>query len=214
MPSVPTVSRCAQSRSVRPPPEPAARTSTLGRPGVASSVLASRPAARAQPATKRAISASPAPPGTSAGLTESMATRSAVRAARSVRTTAILAIGAAWRNRLPSAASAYGSALVAHPRPQQAAGVRDEALVLVCGEGARDRVDEQGVEGGRLDVGVHRLVHVGEMVRAELLVALVLEVVLGECAVALELLLVPRIRVADGEPRFRVERHPHRAAGR
>ena len=74
MPATPTVSVCAHSSSVRPPPAPRARTTTLGRPGVASSTSASSPAARAHSTTNPAISASPAPPGTSAGLTESMAT--------------------------------------------------------------------------------------------------------------------------------------------
>src|SRR5215212_10060672 len=83
MPSYPTVSRCPQSSSVRPPARPRARTSTLGRPGVDSSTSASRPAARAHPATNAAISGSPAPPATSAGLTESMATSAASSSAGS-----------------------------------------------------------------------------------------------------------------------------------
>src|SRR3954447_4625519 len=74
MPSVVTVSRWPQSSSVRPPPVPRAPTTTLGRPGVASSVCASRPASPAHAVTNAAASRSPAPPGTSEGLTESIAT--------------------------------------------------------------------------------------------------------------------------------------------
>ena len=46
----------------------------------------SRPASRAQPATKPAICDSPAPPGTSEGLTESMATSREVRSTTASRT--------------------------------------------------------------------------------------------------------------------------------
>src|SRR4051812_37312805 len=83
MPSTPTVSRCPHRSSVRPPPLPRARTSTLGRPGVFSSSSASSPPSRAQRTTKPAISSSPAPPGTSDGFTESIATRAEVSSATS-----------------------------------------------------------------------------------------------------------------------------------
>ena len=63
-----TAAACARRRRPRrAPPRSGARASPRGR-------RASSPASRAQPATKRAISPSPAPPGTSAGLTESIAT--------------------------------------------------------------------------------------------------------------------------------------------
>src|SRR3954454_24966260 len=84
MPSTCTVSRWPQSSSVRPPPLPRARTITLGRPGVASSSSDSSPCSRAHPATYVAISCSPAPPSTSDGLTESMATSSEVSAVMSL----------------------------------------------------------------------------------------------------------------------------------
>ena len=83
IPSTPTVSVWPHSSSVRPPPEPGARTTTLGRPGVASSTSASSPPVRAQSAMNAAMAVSPAAPGTSAGLTESIATS---RASSSVST--------------------------------------------------------------------------------------------------------------------------------
>src|SRR3954471_454569 len=90
MPSTLTVSVCPQSISVRPPPVPRARISTLGRPGVSSRRSASSPASRAQPSTRVAISLSPAPPVTSDGFTESTATSDDSRAVRSVSMAAIL----------------------------------------------------------------------------------------------------------------------------
>ena len=64
IPSTPTVSRCPHSSSVRPPPVPRARTTTLGRPGVASSASTSRPCgARPGRDEARRSRASPAPPG-------------------------------------------------------------------------------------------------------------------------------------------------------
>ena len=75
---------------------------TLGRPGVASSTSACRPAPRAQSATKRAISASPAPPGTSAGLTESIATSREVSSMKSACMGAERAVCAAPARRLSS----------------------------------------------------------------------------------------------------------------
>src|SRR5579871_4244048 len=83
MPSTPTVSRWPQRRSVRPPPVPRARTSTLGRPGVSSRCSLSSPFSRAHASTNPAISPSPAPPATSKGLTESMATSETTSSARS-----------------------------------------------------------------------------------------------------------------------------------
>src|SRR5258708_5523429 len=65
---------CALSISERPPPDPRATAITLGRPGAASSSVTSRPCCLSQPATNCAIAASPAPPGTRSGLTESLAT--------------------------------------------------------------------------------------------------------------------------------------------
>src|SRR4051794_38390569 len=84
IPATLTVSVCAHSISDAPPPCPRATPTTLGRsPGPSSET--SRPRSRSQSATKPAISRSPAAPGTSAGLTESIDTRSASRSmARSV----------------------------------------------------------------------------------------------------------------------------------
>src|SRR5262245_56835158 len=75
MPVTPTVSMCAFSISERPPPRPRATPITFGRPGAASSTVTSSPASRSQPATNRATSPSPAAPGSSTGLIESIATR-------------------------------------------------------------------------------------------------------------------------------------------
>ena len=94
MAPAPTVSRCPQRSSERPPPLPVAEATTLGRPGVASTSSTSRPASRAQSATKAATSLSPAAPGSSEGLIESIATSSLVRSTTSD----------------PLMASAYGSA--------------------------------------------------------------------------------------------------------
>ena len=65
--------------SEAPPPVPRATPTTLGRPAGGSSTVTSSPCSVSQAATNAAISASPAPPGTSAGLTESIATNSASR---------------------------------------------------------------------------------------------------------------------------------------
>ena len=53
---------------MRPPPLPRARPTAFGRPGSASAHVHLEPAGSSQPPTNRAISASPAPPGTSAGV--------------------------------------------------------------------------------------------------------------------------------------------------
>src|SRR3954468_4759520 len=87
MPSTVTVSMWPQSRSVRPPPEPGARTTTLGRPWMASRTSACRPWSTAHWAMKPAIFASPQPPGTSDGLTESIATSWPVSSATSAAST-------------------------------------------------------------------------------------------------------------------------------
>ena len=65
--------------SEAPPPVPRATPTTLGRPAGGSSTVTSSPCSVSQAATNAAISASPAPPGTSAGLTESIATSCASR---------------------------------------------------------------------------------------------------------------------------------------
>ena len=77
MPATPTVSRCAFRSSVLPPPEPRAIPTALKRPGATSSTSTSRPGVLQPPATKRAISPSPAAPSIRSGLIESMRTRSA-----------------------------------------------------------------------------------------------------------------------------------------
>src|SRR5688572_12330220 len=80
MPLTPTVSMWPQSISDGPGCFPSSVATTLGRPGAASAISTVRPAARHSSAIRRAISSSPRAPGTSDGLTESMATRSASRA--------------------------------------------------------------------------------------------------------------------------------------
>src|SRR5438270_9145423 len=77
----PTVSMCAFKSSERPPPRPRAVATTFGRPGATSQCSTSRPARSSHSATKRAIAASPAPPGTRSGLTESIATSCEVSSA-------------------------------------------------------------------------------------------------------------------------------------
>ena len=77
MPSTPTVSMCAFSISAAPPPLPRAVATTLGRPGSRLVELDLEAASLSQAATNSAISASPAPPGTRSGFTESIATSAA-----------------------------------------------------------------------------------------------------------------------------------------
>ena len=77
IPSTPTVSMWPQSISVRPGASRLATTpTTFGRPGATSVTSTSMPAAVSADAIRSATPASPAPPGTSEGLTESIATRS------------------------------------------------------------------------------------------------------------------------------------------
>src|SRR5579872_104784 len=75
MPPRPTVSTWALSMRLCPPPDPGMRPRAFGRPTAASSVQASIPVLRSHSATKVEIASSPAPPGTSDGLTDSMATK-------------------------------------------------------------------------------------------------------------------------------------------
>src|SRR5215469_2119178 len=79
MPVTPTVSMCPFRSRERPPPVPGTLAMTLilfGR-GSSSSTLA--PAFLSHSAIYAAILASPAPPGTSSGFTESMETRASIR---------------------------------------------------------------------------------------------------------------------------------------
>ena len=97
-----------RASSVRPPPVPRARTTTLGRPGSRSIVSASRPFASAHCETNRAISRLARAAGTSDGFTESIATSSASRsvrssmAHRSIRVGASRAAGAAEASPAPA----------------------------------------------------------------------------------------------------------------
>ena len=79
MPSTPTVSVWPHSIRARPGALPSMTPTTFGRPGPASVNSTSTPPARRAAAIRSATAASPAPPETSEGLTESMATRSRSR---------------------------------------------------------------------------------------------------------------------------------------
>src|SRR4051812_41164386 len=136
MPSTLTVSRCPQSISVRPPPVPRARTTTLGRPGVASSTSASSPASPAHATTTAAASRSPAPPGTSDGFTESAATRAWRRARRASRTARIL----------PGPVVRRGARLLGQPEPVRDGGRLRAAAHVELGKDPRD-VDARGLLG-------------------------------------------------------------------
>src|SRR5438046_1096326 len=94
MPATPTVSRCPFRSSDRPPPEPRLRATTLGRSSPTSST--SRPRASHHSATAAAARRSPAPPGTSAGFTESIATRRAASSTMSFAIARWYAAGS-WR---------------------------------------------------------------------------------------------------------------------
>src|SRR5215203_7235707 len=76
MPSTPTVSRWPQNMSVGPGCLPSSTPTTLGRPGSISCSSTSSPQLRIDAATAAATWPSPAPPGTSEGLTESIETSS------------------------------------------------------------------------------------------------------------------------------------------
>src|SRR4051794_40950795 len=101
--------------------------------------------------------------------------------------------------------------LVGDPHGEQAAVVRDEVLVLVLRERRAHGGDDQLVELRALDVLDGRLVEVRELRVAELAVAVDVEVVLGECAVPVELLGVGQVvAVTDLEvgARVLVDAHP------
>ena len=76
IPSTPTVSVWPQNIRDRPAARPSRTPTTLGRPGAASCNSTSIPIRRIASETAAATAASPAAPGTSNGLTESIATRS------------------------------------------------------------------------------------------------------------------------------------------
>ncbi len=80
MPSTPTVSMCPHSISVRPGSPPSSTPITFGRPGAASCISTPSPSPRMCTAMASAICASPAAPGTSDGLTESIETSSRSKA--------------------------------------------------------------------------------------------------------------------------------------
>src|SRR5687767_1252427 len=80
MPATPTVSRCAQSTSVGPPPRPSA--TALARPGATGSSQARTPRAESQSRATPATASSPVPDsGSSAGLTEGVQTSAPIASA-------------------------------------------------------------------------------------------------------------------------------------
>src|SRR3954451_1251631 len=90
--------------------------------------------------------------------------------------------------------------LVGGPHGQEASVVGDEMLVLVLGERRLHGGDDQLVELRALDVVDGRLVEVREVRVAELAVVVDVEVVLGQPAVPVQLLLVGQVvAVADVE---------------
>src|SRR5207302_3104488 len=74
IPPSPTVSMCAFSIRLRPPPLPRRTPTTDGRPGTGSTTVTSSPAAESHDATNEAIRPSPEPDGTRSGFTDSIAT--------------------------------------------------------------------------------------------------------------------------------------------
>src|SRR5207253_2059180 len=102
--------------------------------------------------------------------------------------------------------------LIADPGADEAAVVPDRGLVLVGGERPAHRVDEQRVELVAREVLEHELVQVRQALRAEGLVLVALEVGVGWLPVALELLLVRKLAVADLEVGTRTLAGPGRAA--
>src|SRR6202034_3366636 len=96
--------------------------------------------------------------------------------------------------------------LVPYPQAGQAAQVRDEPVVLMGRVRRPDGLDQQIVEIRARHPVEDDLVHAGEPGRAEVLVALGLEVRLGQRPVAIQLLGVAGTRVV-GDLEVLVGRH-------
>src|SRR3954452_9476902 len=106
----------------------------------------------------------------------------------------------------PSAGDSRRAALLAHPLADEAAQARDEVIVLVGRVRRTARVDEQRVEVAGGEPVDDDLVDVRELRGAELVVAVAVEVVVGQPAVGVELLLVAEVlAVADVEVAARFE---------
>src|SRR5579859_2327387 len=97
MPPSPTVSMCALSIKLRPPPLPRSTPTTLGRPGTGSMLSTTRSWSRSHDATKAAMADSPLPRATRSGLTDSIATRSQVSLETSSRI--VTPRSSPWSNR-------------------------------------------------------------------------------------------------------------------
>src|SRR3954454_17555991 len=80
--------------------------------------------------------------------------------------------------------------LLAHPLTDKPAQMRDEALLLVGRIGRPNRRNQQVVEVGGVHPVVDDLVDVGQAVGAELVVAIGLEVLVGQAAIRGELVVV------------------------
>src|SRR6202451_2843371 len=89
-------------------------------------------------------------------------------------------------------------ALVPYPQAGQAAQVRDEPIVLMGRVRRPDGLDQQIVKIRARQPVEDDLVQIGEPGGAEVLVALGLEVRLGQCPVAVQLLGVAGTRVVGG----------------
>src|SRR4029079_12072003 len=142
MPSTPTVSVWPQSIRVGPSPAPSAIATTLTRPGAISSTRTSKPARRIHCPMHCAIAASPAPPSTSEGFTESIATSS-----RSRSTTGSMA-GRFLRPPVGDEdVGVAGLRVVAVGRKDQVRAVRREHREAVEGRVVRD-----AFEAGAIDI--------------------------------------------------------------
>src|SRR6476620_12348292 len=86
-----------------------------------------------------------------------------------------------------------GRAALLHPLADEPAEVPDEALVLVRRVGAAHGLEQQAVELGRGDPLEHELVDVAQPAVDEVEIAVDLEVLVGQLAVAGELLLVVEV---------------------
>src|SRR5947209_7810950 len=73
IPPAPTVSMCALSIRLRPPPVPCSTPTTLGRPGTGSTISTSRPASPSHEEANFGIAVSPLPDATRSGFTDSVA---------------------------------------------------------------------------------------------------------------------------------------------
>src|ERR1700742_1401691 len=96
-----------------------------------------------------------------------------------------------------SSGTAQPGVLIPDPESEQATEVGDELVVFVRGKAGPDRLHQQVIEIGAPDPVENDFVDVGQAGRAEVLVALGLEVGVGQLAVDAELVVVGKAGVVS-----------------